>query len=312
MHSQKIIVSATGVILFLLAGAAAMVFMPSDSHDIAHNISHDSQQDNTQKNITATQESIPQKESHEAMQQKLSALSPKVWYVYVTGAVKKPGVYSLPENSRVFKAIEAAGGFKPNADETSLNLAEFLTDSIHIHIPVKGQQNVQPSQNVRIPGLQSQTSINANNALININTASAQELERIKGVGPAIAKRIIDYRNSHGSFTKPEDLMKVKGIGNATFAKIRPQITIQGGMTSGNQMQISGVSTSSGGNNLIDINNANLQELQRIKGVGPATAQKIIDYRNSHGAFTKPEDLMNVRGIGASKLKQIRTQIIIR
>ena len=218
MQSQKIIVSVAGVILFLLAGAAAMIFMPQDSHDTPQK---------AQENISLAQNIKPQKENEEAPAkiQKSNTSSPKIWYVYVTGAVKKPGVYSIPENSRVFKAIEAAGGFKPNADETALNLAEFLTDSTHLHVPVKGQQNVQPAQNVRIPGLPSKTSANSN--LVNINTASAQELEKLKGVGPVIAQRIIEYRNSHGAFSKPEDLINVKGIGASRLKQIRTQIVIR-------------------------------------------------------------------------------------
>ena len=298
MRSQKIIISVAGVILFLLAGAAAMMFIPSDTYEKNQ---HEPKNIKADKNIPHEKENEKDAEKIEVIE-KSKTSSPKIWYVYVTGAVKKPGVYTLPENSRVFKAIEAAGGFKPDADETSLNLADFLADSIHIHVPVKGRQNVQSPQNIRIPGLPTRTSSSSNSSLININTASAQELQKLKGVGPAIAQRIIEYRNSHGAFSRPEDLMKVKGIGKATLEKIRPQITIQGTVQG----------TVSLNNNLIDINNADLQELQRIKGVGPATAQKIIEYRNSHGAFTKPEDLINIRGIGASKLKQIRTQIIIR
>lgn len=298
MQSQKIIISVAGVILFLLAGAASMFFMPSDTNNISAS---------NQNQIAENTPAVSQTTKPEPAEEKSNASSPKIWYVYVTGSVKKPGVYALPENSRVFKAIEAAGGFKANADETSINLAEFLADSAHIHIPAKTSQPQQSPHNVRIPGLQSQQGTNS--SLININTASVQELQRIKGVGPSTAQKIIDYRNSHGAFTKLEDLMNVKGIGRATLEKIRPQITLQGGSYNTH----SGISAQPSSNsNLIDINHADLQELQRIKGVGPATAQKIIDYRNSHGAFTKPEDLINVRGIGAAKLKQIRTQIIIR
>ena len=139
--------------------------------------------------------------------------------------------------------------------------------------------------------------------------ANLQELQRINGVGPAIAQRIIDYRQTHGAFASAEDLLKVKGIGRARLEQIRSQITLRGG---GSYTTGTTSSQNSSSSNLIDINHANSQELQRINGVGKVTAERIIEYRNSHGAFKRPEDLMNVRGIGASKLNQIRNQIVIR
>ena len=170
---------------------------------------------------------------------------------------------------------------------------------------------------MRVPGLpasrtlQLQAQTQSQGGLIDINHATAQELERIKGVGPAIAKRIVEYRQSHGSFTRPEDLLNVRGIGAAKLSQIRPQITLTGGGVSSVTRPASRTQTQSQGG-LIDINRASAQELERLKGVGPAIAKRIVEYRQAHGSFTRPEDLLNVRGIGAAKLKQIRTQIVIQ
>ncbi|MBQ7220406.1 MAG: helix-hairpin-helix domain-containing protein [Synergistaceae bacterium] len=298
MYSRKIIVSVAGVILFLLAGVAAMFFTPSESPRTSREPANSAPK--TPKTPEAPQ----------AMQPASQPSSPAAWFVYVTGAVKTPGVYKLSRDSRVFQAIEAAGGFTARADKASLNLAEVLADEAHVHVAVKGAAPQPPSpENVRIPGYSPQT--RNNSGLVDVNRADLQELQRINGVGPAIAQRIIDYRQTHGAFTKIEDLLKVKGIGQARLNQMRPQITISGGSsyTSGTSSRQSQPNTSS---SLIDINHADSQELQRINGVGQATAQRIIEYRNSHGSFTRPEDLLNIKGIGASKLKQIRTQIVIK
>ena len=157
---------------------------------------------------------------------------PQKWFVHISGAVKNPGVYQVPENARIFQAVNMAGGLTKNADDSVLNLADFLADGVHIHIPEKPAPNsTLPS--VRVPGLpasrtlQLQAQTQSQEGLIDINRASAQELERLKGVGPAIAKRIVEYRQSHGSFTRPEDLLNVRGIGAAKLNQIRPQIVIQ-------------------------------------------------------------------------------------
>ena len=305
MQSRKNIITVSGVVLFLAAGALTMLMTPSDSPAPAPQQS---------TNLMAQ---TPQPAPAPAAEPK-KVREPATWYVYVTGEVVNPGVYSLPENSRMFQAVNAAGGFTPNADGVSLNLAEFLADEAHIHVPAKGERKNAQSlpQNapgvVRVPGSAGVRSA-AKGGLIDINRADLQELQRINGVGPAIAQRIIDYRNQHGAFSRVEDLINVRGIGSARLEQIRSQVTVSGGSsyyTSPNTTHANTNTPASSG--LIDINRANLQELQRIKGIGKTTAQRIIDYRNQHGAFSRVEDLINVRGIGSAKLSQIRTQVVIR
>ena len=262
-------------------------------------------------NQQAAPQNYASSQTQQSPQESPKPSEPKVWYVYVTGEVQNQGLYAVSPDSRVFQAIEAAGGFTRKADRTSLNLAAHLVDEAHIHVPAKGSQksgtapHAAPPQTVRIPGYSQQTS--SSSGLIDINRADLQGLQRISGVGPSIAQRIIDYRNSHGAFISIEDLQKVKGIGTKTMERIRPQVTIQGSTTYSQKSQ-----PSSGNTNLIDINHASQSELERISGVGAKTAQRIIEYRNSHGSFSRVEDLLHVKGIGASKLNQIRSQVVIR
>jgi len=143
------------------------------------------------------QESVKHTEPVQATRVPLSIV------VHVTGAVMSPGVYELPEGSRVVDAIQAAGGFAEGAADEHLNLAAKLSDG----------------QRIRVPWL-SEIKEGEGKALININTATAAQLQSLPGIGPAIAQRIVEYREKSGPFSRVEDLMKVSGIGPKVFANI--------------------------------------------------------------------------------------------
>ena len=216
-------------------------------------------------------------------------------------------MYEVPRDARVFHVIDAAGGLTDNADGIALNLAGVLADGVHVHVPAKGEgvsvaeASESPHETVRVSGVRESVP-GSGFGRININRADINELQAVKGVGPAIAGRIVEYRNTHGAFRSVEDLINVRGIGASKMKQIRSQVTVQGGS--------SYVSGSSSG--LVDINHAGLEELQRINGVGRTTAQRIIDYRNAHGQFSSIEDLINVKGIGTATLNKIRPQVVIR
>ena len=142
--------------------------------------------------------------------------TPATLDVYVSGAVNKPDVYTLPLNSIVKDAITAAGGATGDADLDRINLAADLADQMQVYVPHKGEAAPLPPGSA--PG--------APAGKININTASVEELDRLPGIGPAIAKAIIDYRSKNGPFKKIEDINAVKGIGDALFEKIKDQITV--------------------------------------------------------------------------------------
>ena len=142
--------------------------------------------------------------------------TPSTINVYVSGAVNKPDVYALPLNSLVKDAIVAAGGATSEADLDHINLAARLSDQMQVYVPRKGE--AVPPSGGSTPG--------AIGALININTATAEQLDSLPGIGPSIAQAIIDYRTQHGPFKTIEALNEVKGIGDALFAKIKDMITI--------------------------------------------------------------------------------------
>ena len=136
-------------------------------------------------------------------------------FVDVTGAVNKPGVYSLAGKSRVIDAIKAAGDSAPGADLSTINLARVLNDGEQIYV----DSTFVNSSGVRV-------SKSVHKAPININRATAAELDSLDGIGPVIAKRIIEYRKVNGSFTSIEDLQKVSGIGGAKFAQIKAKVRV--------------------------------------------------------------------------------------
>lgn len=137
--------------------------------------------------------------------------------VYVSGAVKKPDVYTLPAGSIVKDAMQAAGGPARDADLDRINLAAPLSDGIQVHFPRQGE----------LAAVAGGTGRGApEGGAIDINTAGLEQLDALPGIGPAIAQNIIDYRTEHGPFTAIEQIKDVKGIGDALFEKIKDQITI--------------------------------------------------------------------------------------
>ena len=143
--------------------------------------------------------------------------------VYVCGAVVKAGVYELAADSRVNDAVLAAGGFAENADETFVNLAAPVSDGTKILIPTKEEVE---SGTVAAESIDNTESTDGGPGLININTASKEELKTLPGIGDGIAGKIIDYREKSGSFKTIEDIMKVSGIKDKLFSKIKDMITV--------------------------------------------------------------------------------------
>lgn len=159
--------------------------------------------------------------------------------VYVTGEVAKPGVVYVPWEGRVGDAINQCGGLLPTADSSQVNMAATVKDGMEIRVKGKaiskdgniGSQGNQSGVEGNAASRVSKTSSpeqgkNAGGEMVNINTADVEGLKKLKGIGPAMAQRIIDYRETNGSFQTPEDIMQVKGIGKAKYAKLKEQIAI--------------------------------------------------------------------------------------
>ncbi len=138
--------------------------------------------------------------------------------VHVAGAVSSPGVYTLPADSRVDDAVRAAGA-TADADLSQLNLAQKLADGQKITVPVAGATPADGSSAAT-------TADSDNGGLININTATQEELETLPSIGEVRAQAIIAYREEHGGFRTTDELMEVSGIGEKIFADISPHITV--------------------------------------------------------------------------------------
>lgn len=142
-------------------------------------------------------------------------------YVQVDGAVKKPGVYTFSEESRVYELIEAAGGLLPEAYDLGINQAKRLADGEKIYVYTKEEiENGAGTTDTQNPKGQT------DDGKVNINTASVEELMTLSGIGETRAKDIIAYRNAHGAFSLPEDLKNVSGIGDSTYNKIADAIIV--------------------------------------------------------------------------------------
>jgi len=150
------------------------------------------------------------------------------WVLYITGEVRSPGVYSLPSGSRVFQLVEAAGGLGPQADPVQVNLASPLADGVHVHVPsLRADSPVSPSVAGGSSGSPPASISFIKDARVNVNTASAAELETIPGVGPVTARAIIDRRETRGPFRSVEDLLDVKGIGPKKLEAMRESVTVR-------------------------------------------------------------------------------------
>ena len=147
-------------------------------------------------------------------------------YVYICGEVAAPGVYELSEDSRIYEAVDAAGGFTENAARESINLASKVSDGMQITIYNKEEAASLPAGGTSAGKNSGQDQMSGSSSLVNLNTATKEELMTLKGIGESKAEDIIRYREKSGGFKKIEDIMKISGIKEAGFQKIKDSITV--------------------------------------------------------------------------------------
>lgn len=150
--------------------------------------------------------------------------------VYISGAVAQPDVYALAPGARVADVVRAAGGLTLDAASEQINLAAYVTDAQHIHVPRIGEA-VQPAPATPAgggdrAGTHVQTGTAARTR-VNINTADAAELQTLPDIGEVMAQRILDYRAAHGTFASVDDLQEVQGIGPTMMERLRPRVTVE-------------------------------------------------------------------------------------
>jgi competence protein ComEA len=155
-------------------------------------------------------------ETNEEHQKKEEAELPIV--IDIKGSVQNPGIYTMKDGERIDDAINKAGGFTKNAEVTAVNLAQKVTDEMVVYVPSEGEKELT---SIPVGGTDTEKS-----ALININNAQSEELQKLNGVGPSKAEAIITYREENGPFKAPEDIMNVSGFGEKSFEKIKEQITV--------------------------------------------------------------------------------------
>lgn len=142
-------------------------------------------------------------------------------FVHVLGAVRRPGLFELRDGARVMDVVAAAGGLIDTADPAGVNLARIVGDGEQLYIPQLGE--AQPGAP---PGAAPGTAGGATGGKVNLNTATAAELDILPRIGPAMAQRILDYRDANGRFSSVDDLRNVTGIGDKTFESLKELITI--------------------------------------------------------------------------------------
>ncbi|CAM4279516.1 MULTISPECIES: competence protein ComEA [Bacillus] len=177
----------------------------------------------TGKNKEPVKQAVPTETENTVVKQEANNdESSETIVIDIKGAVKHPGVYEMRTGDRVSQAIEKAGGTKEQADEAQVNLAEILQDGTVVYIPKKGEETaVQQGTGGSVQ------SDGGKGPLVNINTATLEELQGISGVGPSKAEAIVAYREENGRFQTIEDITKVSGIGEKSFEKIKSSITVK-------------------------------------------------------------------------------------
>ena len=144
--------------------------------------------------------------------------------VHVCGEVANPGIYEFPAGSRIYEAVKAAGGFTENAAEESVNLASPIEDGVQIRIYSKDEAETLAAGAAPFDGFEA--SGEGKEPVVNLNTATKEELMTLSGIGESRAEDIIRYREENGGFQNIEDIMKVSGIKDAAFQKIKDRITV--------------------------------------------------------------------------------------
>lgn len=142
--------------------------------------------------------------------------APKQIVVYIEGAIARPGLVYAPSDARLGEIINLSGGLLAVADADNLNMAKSVKDGEKITVPFKKTATAEKREN----------NPEKSNELININTATAEELQKLPRIGPSTAKKIIEYREQHGDFKTIDELKNVPRIGEKTFDKLKDMITV--------------------------------------------------------------------------------------
>ena len=165
---------------------------------------------------------LSEPEEEPDIQEEVPLPEPETIWVYVCGAVQSPGVYELPAESRVFEALAAAGGTRKDAELRMLNQAAFLTDGEQITVLTAEEAETAGG----LPAASMEEEAGPFSGKVNLNSAGREELMTLSGIGEARAAAIIAYREAHGPFSSPEEIMNIEGIKEKAFSKIKEEIEV--------------------------------------------------------------------------------------
>lgn len=232
-ENKKKIIIILGIVLMLFIAYLIYESISKESSEIDFNILIDGAEninieDDEELNKSANFVDNKVAESNETVEIKETIV------IHITGEVKKEGVIYLEKGARIVDAIKEAGGETKNADLSQVNLAYELQDGQKIYIPNKNEKISQYIIGINGKTIDSNgtntgnesTSSSKEGAKVNINTATQNELDGLPGIGPALAQRIIDFREENGNFKSIEDIQNVKGIGNSKFDEIKDKIVV--------------------------------------------------------------------------------------
>jgi len=206
------------ILFFLIAGAGYFVWNNSDM----------AKKEETELTgvLELTAGQTPTEYPDEQENSGKNAQEQKELVVYVCGSVKEPGIYTLTPGSRLYEAVALAGGFSADADPAYHNLARSISDGERIYI-FSFKETKELSIQQQVTGEEGEARGLSKTGLINLNTATAEQLMELPGIGEAKAKSILEYRTGIGQFTAPEEIMNVSGIGEAMYEKIKDKITVK-------------------------------------------------------------------------------------
>lgn len=175
------------------------------------------------EDVTVEPETLPEEDTAQTLKE-------EILVVHICGAVNAPGVYELPVGSRIYQAVLAAGGFCEEADRDFLNQAQMIGDGSRIYVPTKEEASLADKDSQEFITGSAEGPVEGesitNSGLVNINTASREELCNLSGIGSGKAESIINYRMENGNFHTIEEIMNVEGIKDGLFQKIKDKITV--------------------------------------------------------------------------------------
>ncbi|MFS0603665.1 helix-hairpin-helix domain-containing protein [Peribacillus frigoritolerans] len=171
--------------------------------------------------------SVTAKEAEMEQSVNESAAEPEIIKVDVKGAVKSPGIFTAQAGDRVIDLISAAGSFTEKADTDKVNFAQIIEDQMVIYVPEIGEEDKGNLENIQVGTSGDAVTKGTSGGLVNLNTATQEDLQTLTGIGPSKANAILEYRESIGKFKEVDELKQVTGIGDKTYERLRDSISVK-------------------------------------------------------------------------------------